>query len=383
MTGLYEEVLALLKNLVAIESFSGDEGNVQDYIMNWFARQGIPATLEEADGGLSNVVVEIEGRKGGPTLWIGGHCDTVGVASNWTRHAHEPVTEDGRLYGLGSMDMKGGLAAAMVVASALYECRDAWHGCLIFAAMADEEAFSRGANAFVRKDRGIDGAIMCEPHFDDVVIGAMGKVNLQVEVFGRSAHASRPEEGLNAVVEASRLIAAIGDHQRTPHPEFGAGSHCVLDVRSGDGTYELSVPAHCRFIVNWQLMPGEMGEEAVAAIHRLASDADLKARVEITIAAPRYESFWLGKDHPFVDAFSQTYRRILGQEPDLAFGRGVSDANVFSGRAGIPTLLFGPNGANMHSGDEWVDLAQLRQATNLYRAFALDFLKLQTKDQIA
>lgn len=381
MPNLHEDVIALLEGLVAIESFSGHEENAQAYILNWFARHGIPARLEAADGGLANVVVEVDGQPGGPTLWLGGHCDTVGIASNWTRNPHEPLIEDGRLYGLGSMDMKGGLAAAMVVARELHACRETWHGRLIFSALADEEAFSRGANAFVRTERGIDAAIMCEPHFDDVVIGAMGKVNLHVEVFGRSAHASRPEEGLNAVVEASRLIAAIGDLERKPHPQFGAGTHCVLDIRSGDGAYELSVPAHCRFIINWQLMPGETDEEAVATIHRLSDEANVKARVEIKITEPRYESFWLSKEHPFVVAFAQSYRRELGREPDLVFGRGVSDANVFSGRAGIPTLLFGPNGANMHSGDEWVDLAQLCKATDLYRAFALDFLKSHTKDR--
>lgn len=370
-----DELTGLLSELVAIESYSGSEDAVQQHIAAWFEASGIHATIEDADCGLKNVVVEINGRDGGPTLWIGGHCDTVGIASDWTRKPHSPLIEDNRLYGLGAMDMKAGLAAAMMTTRALHNSREDWCGRLIFAALADEEALSRGANAFVRKDRGIDAAIMCEPHFDDVVIGAMGKINLKVEVRGRSAHGSRPEQGVNAVTEAARLLVALGDLERNGHPRFGKASHCVLDVSSGDGRYEIRVPDLCRFTVNWHFMPGETVEEAVATVERLAHDLASPARFSVSVGDPRYESFWLGENHPFVDEFAGAYRDVIGKEPDLAFGRGVSDANIFSGRADIPTILFGPGGANMHAGDEWVDLDQLHLAERLYTEFARRFLK--------
>lgn len=370
-----DELVGLLGELVSIESYSGGEQAVQIRIARWFEEQGISATIEDADGGLNNVVVEIDGQAGGPTLWIGGHCDTVGIAAAWTRAPHVPSIEDNRLFGLGSMDMKAGLAAAMLTARDLSRCRDLWSGRLIFSALADEEAMSRGAAAFVRRDRAIDAAIMCEPHFEDVVIGAMGKVNLKVEVHGRSAHGSRPEEGVNAVIESARLLVAIGDLERYAHPEFGRATHCVLDVDSGGGRYEIRVPDLCRFTLNWHFMPDETVEHAVATIESLAAGLKSPAKFTITVGEPRYESFWLGEDHPFVRQFADAYRRVTGTEPDLAFGRGVSDANVFSGRAGIPTILFGPGGANMHAGDEWVDLDQLHLARQVYADFALRFLK--------
>ena len=370
-----DELVGLLGDLVSIESYSGEERAVQDFILRWFEGRGIDAVLEDADGGLHNVVVTVDGRPGGPTLWIGGHCDTVGIAAGWTRAPHAPTIEDNRLYGLGAMDMKAGLAAAMLTVRDLYACRDRWSGRLVFAALADEEAMSRGADAFVRKDRTIDAAIMCEPHFADVVIGAMGKINLKVEVGGRSAHGSRPHEGVNAVTEGARLLTAIADLERAEHPEFGQASHCVLDVDSGGGRYEIRVPDLCRFTVNWHFMPGETVEDAVATVERLATGLGSPARFSVRVGEPRYESFWLGKEHPFVAAFADAYRQAVGTEPDLAFGRGVSDANIFSGRAGIPTVLFGPGGENMHAGDEWVDLDQLHLARRLYADFALRFLK--------
>lgn len=376
MTSPYDgDLIALLSALVAIESYSGSEGAVQQYIADWFETEGIRSVIENADDGLKNVVVEIEGEPGGPTLWIGGHCDTVGIASGWVRQPHSPFIDGNRLYGLGALDMKAGLAAAMMTTRSLHHNRAGWSGRLIFAALADEEALSRGANAFVRENRGIDAAIMCEPHFDDVVIGAMGKTNLEVEVRGSSAHGSNPEQGINAVTEAARLLVALDGLERVAHPQFGKASHCVLNVRSGDGRYEIRVPDICRFTINWHFMPDETVESAVATIEGLARSLASPARFTVTVGEPRYESFWLGKAHPFVGEFVGAYRNVIGKEPDLAFGRGVSDANIFSGRAGIPTILFGPGGANMHAGDEWVDLDQLHLAGQLYTEFALRFLK--------
>lgn len=376
------DLVGLLAELVAVPSFSGEEKPVQQCIVRWLAAAGIEAGLEDADGGLKNVVATIEGRQGGPVLWIGGHCDTVGVASDWSKKPHGPVIENNRLYGLGAMDMKGGLAAAMLTVRALHRSRDRWSGKVIFSALADEEAWSRGANAFVRKDRGIDAAIMCEPHFDDVVIGALGKINLRVAVKGRSAHGSRPEQGVNAVVEAARLIVAIDGLDRFSHPEFGRASHCVLNVASGDGRYEIRVPDQTAFVVNWHFMPGETPEDAVETIRGLADALGSAAQFTVTIGEPRYESFLLDRQDAFVTQFCDSYRHVLGKEPELRFGRGVSDANIFAGRAGIPTLLFGPDGANMHAGDEWVDLDQLHLARAVYLDFARCFLKSNHKSPL-
>lgn len=369
------ELIGLLSELVATPSFSGEEGAVQDRICRWFVDRGIDVDIEEADGGLKNIVVSIVGNGDGPVLWIGGHCDTVGIASGWTREPHAPKIEDNRLYGLGSMDMKGGLAAAMCVVRELSGRSNEWAGKVIFSALADEEAYSRGANAFVRKDRGVDAAIMCEPHFHDVVIGAMGKINLRVEVKGRSAHGSRPEEGVNAVTEAAKLLVAIDGLERFSHADFGRASHCVLSVTSGDGRYEIRVPDHAAFVINWHFMPGETVEGALETLRELADDLNSEAEFAIRVGEPRYESFMLDKDDAFITQFVESYRKIIGKEPDLRFGRGVSDANIFAGRADIPTLLFGPDGANMHAGDEWVDLDQLHLARRTYLDFALRFLK--------
>jgi len=367
------ELAGLLSALVAIPSLSGEEQAVQQAIAAWFTDNGMTATLEPAGGGLHNVVVEIAGAGPGPTLWIGGHCDTVSPAPDYSFDPHAPFVRDGRLYGVGAMDMKAGLACAMHAVRELHRCRSDWRGTVVFAALADEEAYSRGAKGFVARGRAIDAAIMCEPHFTGPSIGAIGKVNLKVVVTGRSAHGSTPHLGVNAVVEAGRLLAAIAGIERRPHPEYGAASHCVLNISSGERRYEIRVPDHCEFLVNWHFMPGETAEQAVALLTGLVGDLQSPASFAITIEPPRYDSFELPQHHPFVAAFAQSYAAVHGGPPSYEFCFGVSDANIFNAN-GIPTLLYGPGGANMHAADEWADLDQMLIARTVYLDLARRFL---------
>lgn len=368
------ELITLLTALVGCESYSGKEHNVQRLIADWFSLRGMPVQYQAAADGLQNVVVEIAGHDEGPTLWIGGHCDTVAIADGWQRQPHQPVIEGDRLYGLGAMDMKAGLAAAMITVHQLFQQREQWGGRVIFAALADEEAWSRGADAFVCAERHIDAAIMCEPHFNDIVIGAMGKINIDVTVKGRAAHGSTPEKGVNAVTEAARLLVAIDQIQREPHPQFGPASHCVLNVSSGNAPYQISVPDFCTFRLNWQFMPGESAEQALQLLRQCAADLHSAATFTVSPARPHYESYLLADDEPALQLLLSSYRAITGKQPELRFGKGVSDANIFCGRAGIPTYLFGPGGANMHAGDEWVDLPQLALTQQIYLHFAQRFL---------
>jgi acetylornithine deacetylase/succinyl-diaminopimelate desuccinylase-like protein len=374
--------IELLSSLVSIKSHSGEEAAVQAFIVRWFESRGIESRLEPAPDGLSNVVVEVAGSGAGPTLWIGGHCDTVRPAAGWTTDPYRPTIDGNRLYGLGAMDMKGGLAAAMLVVADLAERRESWPGTLIFAALADEEAYSRGAKAFLQKGRTIDAALMCEPHFDDPITGAIGKVNLNVTVRGRSAHGSRPAEGVNAVVEAAKLIAAIDGLERYRHPRFGSATHCVLRASGGQGEYAILVPDFAEFLVNWHLVPGESSQDAVAAIEGLIARLHSPAEFQVTLREPCYESFELAEDLPMLAIFSEAYRRGVGKAPVWSFGSGVSDANLFNAQGGIPTLLFGPGGRNLHSADEWVDLDQLVAARAIIREFCLGFFRGPVKRKL-
>jgi len=369
-----DEMTSLLEALVRISSPSGGEAAIQSFISDWFSEAGLPCRLEPVDGELQNLVVRVDGNGPGRTLFLGGHCDTVSATEGWRSEPLVPRVTGNRLYGLGAMDMKGGLAAAMMAVRTLARQTRDWSGRLIFAALADEELFSRGASSFVRHAEPIDAAIMCEPHFLKIGIGAIGKVNLKVVVTGKSAHASNPHLGVNAVTEAARFLGALDAVDRQVHPEFGPASHCVLNMGTGDGRYEIRVPDRCELLINWHFMPGETPESAVDLIRDLCLGLGSKAEFSVSMVEPTYESFLIDRSEETIDLLTASVASATGRRVETEFCAGVSDANIFAGRCGIPTLLFGPGGKGMHAANEWVDLNEMAQCGEIYTEFALRFL---------
>lgn len=367
------DVVSLLAELVAIPSPSGQEHQCQAFITEWFTQRGLIPQLQSAADGLQNLILEVNGKGPGKTLFLGGHCDTVAAGAGWVTHPTQPKHNGNRLYGLGAMDMKAGLAAAMVATVALARVADQWSGQLLFASLCDEELNSRGASSFVEKFAAIDAAIMCEPHFERVGIGAIGKVNIVVDVTGKSAHASRPQQGVNAITEAARFLCAFEQINRFRHPDFGTASHCVINARSGDGSYQIKVPEAFQILINWHFMPGETPQDAVKVINQMATDLNSAAQFSVTVKDPVYDSFHVPEDTPFIRQLIETIAVTVGEAPSIEFCQGVSDANIFSGRAGIPTVLFGPSGSGMHAANEWADITQLKQSAMIYRDFALRF----------
>lgn len=369
-----DALAALLGGLVAIPSPSGEERRVQTFICDWLQARGVEARLEPAADGLVNVIAEVASDRPGPALLFFGHSDTATPGSGWSTDPWSPVRRDGRLYGLGSMDMKAGLAAAMHAVTDLASRRHAWAGKVAFAALADEEAYSRGARAWIDTGVEADGAILCEPHFPAPILGSVGKVNVAVTVHGRAAHGSYPELGVNAVVEAAKLLAVLDRLPMGQHPRIGRGSQCVLRIQGGPETYVIQVPERCEFLVNRHIVPGESGGVAVAQMRRLAEELASEARFEFAIEDPYYPPFLVEETDPFVQDFARAFETVLGTSPAFEYGRGVMDANYLVSEAGVPTVVFGPTGANMHAANEWADLESLQLVTKTYAALAERFL---------
>lgn len=365
----------LLAELVRRPSPSGHEQPVQQFIAEWLAGRGLDVTTEAVPDGLVNVVATVTGSGPGPTLLFCGHADTVSPAQGWETDPHTPVRTGDRLYGVGAMDMKAGLATAMLTMAALAELRDEWRGKVMFASVADEEAYSRGAKALVAGGLKADAAILCEPHFDRATLGGVGKVLVEVEVTGRSAHGSYPERGINAVVEASRLVAALSTLDFPVHPEVGRGSQCVLGIWGGPEAYAIQVPDSCRFSINWHIVPGETADTVKAQLDGLIASLQSPASFTVTIKDPYYPPYAVPQTDPFVAQFAAAHRHVLGRDPVFAYSRAVSDGNYLVADAGIPTVTFGPGGENMHAANEWANVAEMPQAMAVYLQLAHQFLQ--------
>lgn len=373
-----DPTLSLLRDLVAIDSVNpslvagaAGEAAIAARIAAELREIGLDVEIQHVRPGRPNVVGVLEGREPGRALMFCGHTDTVSVEG--MERPFDPVERDGELHGRGAQDMKGGVAAMIGAARALAGRLE--RGRLIVAAVVDEEYASLGAEALVR-DWLADAAVVTEPTELQIAVGHKGFAWVEIETRGVAAHGSRPRDGRDAILRMGRVLARLErlDHElqaRPAHPILGTGSlHASLIT----GGRELSsYPDRCTLQVERRTVVGESGELALEEALTILSDLrredpELEGDARLLFSRPPYE---LVTDHELVRALA-TALRAQGQ---LVVVSGMSfwtDAAIL-GHAGIPTLLFGPGGAGLHSTREYVridDVLACRDAlVELARAF--------------
>lgn len=359
-----DDLAELTGRLVAIESTNPDlvvdgvgEAKIAAFVASWLEAAGLEVELYEAAPGRPNVVGVARGRGGGRSLLLNAHMDTVGVAG--VANPFTPVVRGGRLHGRGAGDMKGSLAASMLVGAAVVS--EGLRGDVIVAAVADEEVGSLGTEALVRQTSA-DAAIVTEPTDEVVAIAHKGFVAFEVETVGRAAHGSRPDLGVDAIAAMGPVltgIAALDARLR------GAGGHRLLGTGSvhasvieGGQEYS-SYPAGCLLKGERRTVPGETRADVLADLEDLAAGTGAIVRVPF-----HRGPFETAVDSPVVAAL----HRHLGHEAvgGVAFW---ADSALLAD-AGIPTLLFGPIVGDIHGVDEWVDLASLERCHDAYLAVA-------------
>jgi len=374
-----DSTIALLADLVAIDSVNpslvaGARGELEiaRRIADECRAAGVTVDIADVAPGRPNVVAVLDGKTAGPTLMFCGHMDTVGVSGMTAPFV--PVERDGRLYGRGAQDMKGGLAA-MVGAVRQVAAEGLARGRLIVAAVADEEHASVGAEALVATWRA-DAAVVTEPTDLDVAVAHKGFEWVEVETRGIAAHGSRPRDGRDAIMRMGRVLGRLESHdrrlqKRDPHPLLGTAS---LHASRVIGGHEWSsYPERCVLEIERRTLPGEpegVGlQEVVAILDALRrEDEEFEGGARGVFGRAAYE----------VDAL-QPLPAMLIQSANAAGCQPVrvgmsfwSDAAILSA-AGIPTVLFGPGGAGLHSREEYVRVDDVRMCRDtlvgLARAF--------------
>jgi acetylornithine deacetylase len=357
-------VVELARSLVAIDSvnpeFGGDgEGEVARFVADWLERAGLEVSVEEAALGRPNVVGVARGTGGGGTLLLNAHTDTVGVDA--MERPGEARLEAGRLYGRGSYDMKGALAAIMVAGARARELR--LRGDVVVAAVVDEEVASLGTTALVER-WSADAAIVAEPTELEVCVAHKGFVAFEVELRGRAAHGSRPDLGVDAIARMGHVLVGIERLDGTlrahaSHPLLGSGSIHASLIEGGQ-EYS-SYPERCLLRGERRTIPGETHELVEKELEELIDGLDA------TVALPfSREPFEVGETEPVVEAV----RRASGKSGVVGVGFWADSALL--GAAGIPTVVFGPRGEGAHAAVEWVELDSLERCLDVYLAVAQD-----------
>jgi acetylornithine deacetylase len=369
-----DDLTALLQDLVRIPSVSPSlapgegqgEQAVAEFAVNWLRERGVEAALEPVAPGRPNAVGRL-GNGRGPTLVLYGHLDTV-QASNMTIPPFEPRIDGDRLYGRGSADMKGGVAAVMAAAAALAR-EGGVAGTLLLALVCDEEYSSIGAQAFVEQHRA-DGCILAEPTNGALITGHRGYAWIDVIVAGRAAHGSLWQVGISANARAGRLLVALDEFDRTTlrqrrHPLLGPASLHPAVVQGGVG---LSTYApECTIRLERRSLPGESDEQILQEIRQLVTEAGVEATVTLTLSRPPM----ICPADARVKAALQT---TLGPDVPEQGALYWMDAALFDA-AGTPCVVYGPTGDGLHADVEWVDLPSVHRCAAVYQKAAREFFR--------
>jgi len=391
-----EDMVKLLKELVSIKSPFFEEDEIIDYLrgrLSYYNRlqTNIHRYEEEKITGFKgeNLVVRLPGKGGGPKMLLNAHVDTVPLCDGWTVDPYEGIEKDGRLYGLGALDMKAGVASCVFLLEALVEAGVELSGDIVFTAVSDEEGpFGLGTHYTILDGivNDCDYAIIPEPtgpfapgdeKFPCVALGSRGTAVYHVKVKGKSAHGANPEKGINAVEDAARIITALSDKlDLGDHPLLGPGTMCITNLRGGEKY--LLVPEEASFTIYRHTVEGD-ADLALREVKEIVDDLNLQSAVEIKLRdLPHPEAYFLPwtieERTPLVQSLKQGSKNILGKEMQTTYFRSESDANHIAPRLQIPTVLFGPDGANYHASDEYVEIDTMIDTTRVMLYTILDLL---------
>lgn len=378
-----DEPVRLLCDLVQIESVTpwlvpggSGEAAIVRYLASYLENLGIDFEVDEIEPGRFNLVATVSGPRSGPTLCLNAHADTVGY-DNWRAEALHPRRDGDRLYGLGAVDDKAGCAAMLLTLKSL-AAHPPQAGTLLAAFVADEEALSIGTEKLVQRP-GIDAAIVIEPHgLDEVVVAHQGFGWIDVITHGVAAHGSAPEQGVDSIAHMSQVIAALRALDAEAYAPT-AGSPCGKTVfhtsTISGGTDYATYPTLTTLGIEIGTQPGEHLADRVTEIEKIFTDlaaADDTFRGDLVVKLEREPFTSTGHETLLAtlnDAFEQTRGRVPAQVGLNAW----TDAALLQS-AGIPTVLIGPAGGNLHAPGEWVSVSELGQLCCILESAARAYL---------
>ncbi|MGE5483776.1 MAG: M20 family metallopeptidase [Ignavibacteriales bacterium] len=383
-----DEVVRLTQDLVRIQSHSkapGREAGVVEYIRAFLERNGLEVKTQPVEDERSNVLGFLRGSGGGRSLMLNGHLDTVPpYEMDFDPFAAE--IRDGRILGRGTVDMKGAVACMLMAMLALKRSGVRLAGDLVFAGVLGEEGRSEGTEALVMSGFRTDGAIVGEPSKFEYAIGHRGLEWLEIEITGKAAHGGVPHLGINAIVQAAKLIQRI--QEKIPpmlanrQNEFMGPSVMNFGTISG-GTQPSTVADRCVIQIDRRYIPGETPESlmkeytdildelaaedpAFKATLRRMESGRMKHLSQVPLETP--------PDAPIVQAVVSVLKTALGREPGITTRRGWTDAGLLSYFGKIPTVVCGPGDISYsHSRHESVPISDLVMAVAVYASTALEF----------
>jgi succinyl-diaminopimelate desuccinylase len=377
-----KDAIKFCQDLVRIKSVNppGDELEAAEYV--GFTLRKIGWEVEFLDHGpaRASVLARLKGSGGKPPLLYNGHLDTVPVgAEKWIHEPFSAEIAEGKLWGRGASDMKGGLAAMMAAGKAVAEAKMDLRGDLILAATAGEEADSLGAKAIAALPGigPVQAIVISEPSSNELFIAEKGALWLELTTYGKTAHGSMPEQGRNAVMMMVKLVEELEKLTISyrQHPLLGGFTRSVNTIAGGVKTNV--VPDSCMVTIDMRTVPGQDHQTIVKQVEALISDLcrrvpEFNASVRVTNDNSPVET---SPEEPMVRSFASVVTDVTGAKPTPKGVAYYSDAVAFVPVLKAPMILCGPGEARLaHQPNEYVEIEKLVQSATIFALAAARML---------
>jgi len=371
----------LLKRLIQAET-TAEKGELAaaDVISAEFNRSGISSMIDSWDQMRANIIVHVKSARHRAGLLFACHLDVVGPGEAiWKHPAFAAVESDGKIYGRGSVDMKGPTAAAVTAIRQIVESGVKLRGDIIFSAVAGEETDSAGARRFVEDKarlqelapKGLAGVVIPEPTDFAVVTAHRGLLWLEVTTKGKAAHSSAPQLGVNAIGSMRLVLNELDSYEIKVEPNKLLGT-CSMSINTIAGGKAMNVvPDKCSIGIDIRTLPGQDYDEIVADLRRIfaklrAGNEHFEAAVSVLRQLQPLET---DTDSEFVKIFCSA----VGISETKAVGY-TTDGPYFAS-LGSPIIIFGPGKPHLcHKPDEYIDIADLEKGVEYYKKIILKFL---------
>ncbi|HKL42344.1 MAG TPA: M20/M25/M40 family metallo-hydrolase [Clostridia bacterium] len=368
------KVIDLLSQLIEIESIYLEEEDIMKFVHKYLKDHKLDSKIQEysekeiLDYDGKNVIGSLEGKGEGPVIYLNGHLDTVQLTKGWTTDPLKPVIKGNKMYGLGALDMKSGVVAIILALQEFDKNYKDFNGKILYSFVSDEEGpFGLGTDAVINSGftDNANIAIITEPSsgFSDIpfpclALGARGGFSYTVEFFGKAAHGANPEQGVSAILSASKFALGIKSVELADDHELGPGSNCIIEINGGGATCSVADYAYVK--VFRHINTEENRESVIKEIKETIMKSDIPCDYEISFRKAPSDStdgflpYVFKKSDDYVGEFIESIKAVSGKEPTLNHFSSIGDFNYVGSRLNIPTLVFGPNGKNYHSPDEYV-----------------------------
>jgi len=370
-----------LERLIRVPSTTppGEVRGVVELLLEFAGETGAAVELQEVFPGQENCILTYDFGPG-KTLCFNTHMDVNNpTGQRWSFDPFTPFQKDGMLFGLGSCDAKGSLAAMLAAIEALSNERGI-SGKLVLTAVMGEEAGGLGSLHLAEKGFRADGAVVGEPTSLKICTAHKGTYMRRLHFRGRAFHSASSRKGINAISHAAgfvRLYNELSDKLlKNPHPELGPADASVTLISGG--TRQNTIPESCQVLIDRRLLPGETKEMAdielesiIETLKHQVSDVDIEC-IEVVVSTVPSET---NHNEGIVKAALESLGEINGRaEIPHGFNAGC-DMSKLNLLCGIPTIIFGPGDlSNAHAPDEFVNIVELETAALFYEKLACKFL---------